>query len=212
MYIFPTRGSTSSHFVWAAPLSALWAKCVPLNLWQKVNTCRIQPFTAKDWNAKIMMQKSWIYFGPKKSKGSCVFSTFFFGLEKSAKGKGWGRGRSKNEILSITSYYIFAVKAWKARKPWNIEQDKKTVFVASVLSSLIFFLAQQTSNIQEKGFAPRSPVSNYTISVKKSPPQIVALVKNSEGGAWWNTWWRGKYASINIIIPFWKWHAHHWNF
>ena len=135
-----------------------------------------------------------------------MFSAFFLAWKNLPRGRGGVGGDQKNEILSITSYYIFAVKAWKARKPWNIEQDKKTVFVASVLSSLIFFLAQQTSNIQEKGFAPRSPVSNYTISVKKSPPQIVALVKNSEGGAWRNTWWRGKYASINIVIPFWKRH------
>ena len=141
-----------------------------------------------------------------------MFSAFFLAWKNLPRGRGGVGGDQKTEILSITSYYIFAVKAWKARKPWNIEQDKKTVFVASVLSSLIFFLAQQTSNIQEKGFAPRSPVSNYTISVKKSPPQIVALVKNSEGGAWWNTWWRGKYASINIIIPFWRRPIHHWKF
>ena len=150
------------------------------------------------------MQKSWIYFGPKKSKGSCVF---FFGLEKSAKGKGWGDQKTK--IKSITSL------KWKLERPGNpgTLSQEKTVFVAFVLSSLIFFLAQQTSsNIQAKGFAPTYPVLNYTISVKKIPPQIVALVKNSEGGAWRNTWWRGKYASINIIIPFWKWHAHHWNF
>ena len=153
-------------------------------------------------DAKIMN----LFWSEKILRTLCV-QRLFFGLEKSAKGKGWGDQKTK--IKSITSL------KWKLERPGNpgTLSQEKTVFVAFVLSSLIFFLAQQTSsNIQAKGFAPTYPVLNYTISVKKIPPQIVALVKNSEGGAWRNTWWRGKYASINIIIPFWKWHAHHWNF
>ena len=44
-----------------------------------------------------------------------------------------------------------------------------------------------------------APPEVHVISIKMSLPQVVAGVKNSGGGAWRNTWRRGKYASINII-------------